>query len=58
MMPESALYSWASTGTTSYMDSIPVCHHTHHDLHQGHKTIRLRDGRYLSADGWTDRPSG
>ena len=50
--------SWASTRTTSYTDSIPVCHHTHHDLHQGHKTIRLRDGRYLSADGWTDRPSG
>ena len=49
--------SWASTRTTSYTDSIPVCHHTHHDLHQGHKTIRLRDGRYLSADGWTDRPS-
>ena len=48
--------SWASTGTTSYTDSIPVCHRTHHDLHQGHKTIRLRDGRYLSADGWTDRP--
>ena len=51
-------HSWAKTRTTSYSDSIPVCHHTHHDLHQGHKIIRLRDGRYLSADGWTDGPSG
>ena len=36
----------------------PVCHHTHHHLHQGHKTIRLPDGRYLPPlIGWTDRPS-
>ena len=50
--------SWAKTGTTSYTDSIPVCDHTHHDLHEGGKTIQLRDSRYLNADGWTDKPSG
>ncbi len=49
---------WHLTGTTSYRDSVPLCDTTHHDLHTGNRTIRLRDGRRLSPHGWTDPPDG
>jgi hypothetical protein len=29
----------------------------HHDLHEGHKTVRLRDGRYLNDHGFTEAPA-
>ena len=45
---------WHTTGTTAYTDSVPLCDSTHHDLHTGHKTIRLRDGRRLGPHGWVD----
>ena len=33
-------------------DRVP----THHDLHTGGRTIRLRDGRRLCPHGWADPP--
>ena len=47
---------WHRTGTTSYRDTVPLCDTTHHDLHEGGRTIRLRDGRRLGPHGWTDPP--
>jgi hypothetical protein len=35
-----------------------VCEHHHHDIHEGNRTLRLRDGRHISPLGWTDRPAG
>ena len=49
---------WHLTGTTSYLDSVPLCDSTHHDLHTGGRTIRLRDGRLLGPHGWVDPPDG
>jgi hypothetical protein len=31
---------------------IPACEHCHHDLHDGHRTLRLRDGRLINEYGW------
>jgi hypothetical protein len=47
---------WAVSGTTSFFDTVMFCEQTHHDLHSGGKTIRLKDGRWLSAAGWVDGP--
>ena len=49
---------WHLTGITSYTDAVPFCDTTHHDLHEGGKTIRLRDGRRLGPHGWVDPPGG
>ena len=47
---------WHRTGTTAFSDAVPFCDTTHHDLHEGGKTIRLRDGRRLGPDGWVGPP--
>jgi hypothetical protein len=47
---------WSVCGTTSLTDTVWFCPQTHHDLHTGGKTIRLKDGRYLNEHGWTDGP--
>ena len=49
--------AWARTGRTSLNDTVWICDRHHHDLHTGHKTLRLRDRRWLHQDGWTDRPT-
>ena len=49
---------WHRTGTTSATDAVMVCEHTHHDIHEGARTIRLRDGRWLSPTGYVDGPYG
>ncbi len=49
---------YARCGTTSLADTVLVCEQTHHDIHQGHKTIKLKDGRYLGPDGWVSGPRG
>jgi hypothetical protein len=46
------VHGYALIGTTSLGDSIMICDTGHHDLHEGHKTIRLRDGRLLNEKGW------
>ena len=48
---------YADHGSTSLDETLPVCDTLHHDLHEGHKTVRLRDGRYLNEQGFTPTPS-
>ena len=48
---------WARCGTTSLRDTALVCQPCHHDLHVGKQTLRLRDGRWLNENGWTDSSS-
>jgi hypothetical protein len=47
---------WWKTGITKLADLVQFCDNTHHAVHDGHKTIRLRDGRLLDENGWVDRP--
>jgi hypothetical protein len=44
--------AYSICGTTSLEDTVLVCELTHHDLHEGGKTIRLKHGRRLNAAGW------
>ena len=44
--------AYASTGTTSFYDTVMLCPSSHHDVHEGRKTIRLKDGRLMSERGW------
>ncbi len=48
---------WAQCGTTSLGDTVLLCEQTHHDLHVGKKTLRLKDGRWLDEHGWVTRPA-
>ena len=48
---------WADTHRTSLTDTVLFCEQTHHQLHHG-TTIRLKDGRWLNQDGWTNGPPG
>ena len=49
-------YRLGQIGATSLRDTAMVCQPCHHDLHVGKKTLRLRDGRWLDENGWTDGP--
>ncbi|MCW2607314.1 MAG: hypothetical protein JWO60_2007 [Frankiales bacterium] len=40
------------SGQTRLADLAPLCEHHHHDVHEGHKTLRLRDGRRIDDRGW------
>jgi hypothetical protein len=51
------VFGYAEDQVTSIDQTLPVCDVLHHDLHEGHKTVRLRDGRYLNEHGFTDGPS-
>jgi hypothetical protein len=42
------------TGRTKLEDLVPLCKSDHHDVHDGHRTIRLRDGRLIDENGWVD----
>ncbi|MCU1589410.1 MAG: hypothetical protein JWP11_666 [Frankiales bacterium] len=44
--------AFARSKTTSFFDTVMFCDRSHHDLHEGGKTLRLKDGRLLSPDGW------
>jgi hypothetical protein len=44
--------AWARTGRTSFYNSVLLCDQHHHDIHEGGKTLQLRDGRLLHASGW------
>jgi hypothetical protein len=48
---------WARCHTTSLADTVSLCDQTHHHIHSGSQ-IRLKDGRWLDKDGWTDGPHG
>lgn len=45
---------WTEDGRTSLDETVLVCDVLHRDLHEGRRTIRLRDGRQLSEQGWIE----
>ena len=51
------LLGYAEDQVTCLEESIPVCDTLHHDLHDGKKTVRLRDGRYLDEHGYRNGPA-
>ena len=51
------LYGYAEDQITSLDDTLPACDTLHHDLHVGHKTVRLRNGRYLNEHGYVEGPN-
>jgi len=48
---------WHATGTTSLAETVPLCDTDHHHIHEGHRTLRLKDGRLLGPDGWVHDPT-
>lgn len=45
--------AWFSNGGRTVMTNlVPLCNHHHHDIHEGHRTLRLRDNRLISTNGW------
>jgi len=44
--------AFARSRITSFSDTVMLCERSHHDLHEGGKTLRLKDGRLLGPDGW------
>jgi len=44
---------WWSSRHTVLHDLLPLCQHDHRDLHEGHRTLRLTDGRHIDEHGWT-----
>ena len=48
---------WWLTRRTRLEDLVPYCDGCHHDLHEGGKTIKLRNGRWVGPTGWTDPPA-
>ena len=47
---------WWLSRRTRLRDLVPYCDSCHHDTHEGQKTIRLRNGRWISPTGWVDPP--
>ena len=45
---------FSHTGTTSLDDTVPLCEQDHHHLHQGRRSLRLEDGRWIGPDGWVE----
>jgi hypothetical protein len=48
---------WWLSRRTRLADLVPLCDSNHHDIHEGHRTLRLRDGRYINPTGWADGPA-
>lgn len=47
---------WRS-GQTRLEDLLLICTMNHHDIHEGGRTLRLRDGRLIDPDGWVTEPT-
>ncbi len=45
---------WWLTHQTALRDLIPIGTHDHHELHEHHRTLRLKDGRHIDQLGWAD----
>ena len=43
---------WWLSHLTQLTDLVPLCASCHHDLHEGHRTLRLRDRRLIDDHGW------
>ena len=50
------MLGFAESSITCLDESVLVCDVLHHDLHDGKRTVRLRDGRYLNEHGFVDSP--
>ena len=48
---------WWLSHETVLRDLVPLCEHCHRDLHEGHRTLRLRDTRWIDERGWVERPA-
>lgn len=48
---------FADDGVTCIEETVMICDTTHFDIHEGGKTVRLRNGRYLNESGWVDPAS-
>ena len=46
---------WWLAHRTGLAHLVPLREHCHHDLHEGHRTLRLRDGRLVDDRGWSTR---
>ena len=44
---------YSLTATTRREDTVPLCEADHHHLHANHRTLKLKNGRWLGPDGWT-----
>ncbi len=44
--------AYSRSSTTSLTDTVHLCTHCHHDLHDRQRTLHLKDGRRLGPDGW------
>ncbi len=47
---------WWLSKITRLKDLAPLCEHHHHDIHEGKRTLRLRDSRHIGPLGWIDAP--
>lgn len=45
---------WWLAKRSRLRDLMPLCSCHHHDLHEGERTLRLRDGRSIHPEGWVD----
>ncbi|MCW2725986.1 MAG: hypothetical protein JWN35_2907 [Frankiales bacterium] len=48
---------WWLSRRTRLADLVPLCDSNHHDIHEGRRTLRLRDGRHINPTGWADGPA-
>ena len=46
------VHPWWTSRQTILKDLAPLCQHCHHDLHEGRRTLLLRNGRYINEHGW------
>jgi hypothetical protein len=47
---------WWIAKQTVLKDLIPICTPDHRDLHEDHRTLRLKDGRLIDELGWVTVP--
>jgi hypothetical protein len=47
---------FADDGLTALEETVWLCEHDHHNVHEGRHTLLLRDGRYLDEQGFTRAP--
>lgn len=50
------VHGFAKNGKTCLAETVWLCPRLHDAVHRGH-TVRLRDGRWLTQDGWCDAPT-
>lgn len=48
---------WWLSHETVQRDLIPICEPDHRNVHEHHRTLRLKDGRHIDELGWVSRPA-